>query len=115
MRRDDGRSTSKAGRRGDGRKESREYGTDQQGREERRMMHGVKQPGEEEPEEERLNRESRGEDTPWVSREMRQGTNHHPVNSSRQSTLPPEASEREQGAGSRGNPGKDATFPVALA
>lgn len=68
-------------------------------REERGLMHGVKQPGEEEPEEERLNRESRGEDTHWVSREMRQGTKHHPVNSSRQSTLPPEDSEREQGAG----------------
>lgn len=53
MRRDDGMSIDREGRSGDDRKESREYRTDQQGREEDDQgVHGVKQPGEEEPEEE---------------------------------------------------------------
>lgn len=52
MRGDDDMSTNREGRSGDGRKESREYRTEQEGREEDDQgVHGVNQPGEEEPEE----------------------------------------------------------------
>lgn len=66
MRRDDGMSTDGEGRSGDDREESREYRTDQQGKgreEDNQGLDGVKQAGEEEPEEnERLKegKQSRG-------------------------------------------------------
>lgn len=116
-------STDREGRSGDDRKESRENRTEQQGKgreEGDQGMHGVKQPGEEEPEESETIKDGKQRSRHSLCEQGDEETGNKPPSCEQPQTEHAasrrgEHREREQGAPRERQGRMDATFPVALA